>query len=251
MDNLQTENITLQVADGTSMNAYVATPADGGQLPGLLVFQEAYGVNPHIRDVTERFAKKGYVAIAPELFHRTAPGFQCEYTNFAACMPHMQALTAEGIVADATAAFDWLQKNSRVSPNSTACVGFCMGGRASFLANSALPLKAAISFYGGGIAPTLLPRAFQQHGPILHVRRQSASEVRRDQYTPRPGDKRLFSKTATVHLCSGHSKEEVASGDHVRIDRVGTDSLGRRRNEGSGKDLRECGIFGCRPRFFL
>ncbi len=167
MDSLRTENVTLQVADGTSMSAYVATPAEDGKLPGLLVFQEAFGVNPHIRDVTERFAKQGYVAIAPELFHRTGPGFQGDYANFPACAPHMQALTPEGLVADATAAFDWLQKNSRVLPNSTACVGFCMGGRASFLANSALPLKAAISFYGGAIAPTLLPRAFQQHGPIL------------------------------------------------------------------------------------
>src|SRR5580693_1038343 len=128
MDNVQTEKIALQVADGTSMNAYVATPADGGKLPGLLVFQEAFSVNAHIRDVTERFAKQGYVAIAPEFFHRTGPGFEGQYTNFQACMPHMQALTPDGLIADAQAAFDWLQKNSRVQPNSTASVGFCMGG---------------------------------------------------------------------------------------------------------------------------
>ena len=154
-------------SDGTSMNAYVATPAEGGKLPGLLVFQEAFGVNPHIRDVTERFAKQGYVAIAPELFHRTAPGFEGSYTDFPAVMPHMQALTPDGLIADAQAAFDWLQKNPRVLPNATASVGFCMGGRVSFLANSALPLKAAISFYGGGIAPALLPRVPQIHGPML------------------------------------------------------------------------------------
>jgi len=167
METIRTEYTTLQVADGTSMNAYVAAPADGAKAPGLLVFQEAFGVNAHIRDVTERFAKQGYVAIAPELFHRTAAGFEGVYTNFPACMPHMQALTPEGLVADARAAFDWLQKNPRVLPDSTASVGWCLGGRVSFLANSALPLKAAISFYGGGIAPALLPRAAQQHGPIL------------------------------------------------------------------------------------
>lgn len=167
MDNLRTEKITLQVSDGTSMNAYVAVPAQEGKLPGLLVFQEAFGINPHIRDVTERLAKQGYVAIAPELFHRTGPGFECAYTDFPACMPHMQALTPEGLIADAQAAFDWLQKNPRVLPNSTASVGWCMGGRVSFLANSALPLKAAISFYGGGIAPALLPRAPGVHGPML------------------------------------------------------------------------------------
>ncbi|HVA94806.1 MAG TPA: dienelactone hydrolase family protein [Candidatus Dormibacteraeota bacterium] len=167
MDNVRTEKITLQVADGTSMNAYVATPVEGGKLPGLLVFQEAFGVNPHIRDITERFAGQGYVAIAAELFHRSGPGFEGSYTNFQTCMPHMQALTPEGLLADAQAAFDWLQKNPRVLPNSTASVGFCMGGRVSFLANSALPLKASISFYGGGIAPGLLPRAPQLHAPML------------------------------------------------------------------------------------
>ena len=167
MDTVRTEKITLQVADGTSMNAYVATPADGGPLPGLLVFQEAFGVNPHIRDVTERLAKQGYIAIAPEMFHRTGPGFECEYTNFPACKPHIEALTPEGMIADATSAYDWLQKNPRVLPNSTSSIGWCMGGRVSFLANSALPLKAAISFYGGGIAPTLLPRSFQLHAPML------------------------------------------------------------------------------------
>jgi carboxymethylenebutenolidase len=167
METIRTENVTLQVADGTSMNAYVAAPAEVAKAPGLLVFQEAFGVNAHIRDVADRFAKQGYVAIAPELFHRTGPGFEGVYSNFPACAPHMQALTPDGLIADARAAFDWLQNNSRVLPNSTASIGFCMGGRVSFLANSALPLKAAISFYGGGIVPALLPRVSQQHGPIL------------------------------------------------------------------------------------
>ena len=167
METISSENVTLKVSDGTSMNSYVASPAAGAKAPGLLVFQEAFGVNAHIRDVAERFAKQGYVAIAPELFHRTAPGFNGDYANFPAVMPHLQALTPDGIIADARAAFDWLQMNPRVSPNATACIGFCMGGRASYLANSGLPLKAAVSFYGGGIVPELLPRAAGQHGPIL------------------------------------------------------------------------------------
>jgi len=167
VDKLRTEHVTLQVGDGTSMDAYVATPAEGGKLPGLLVFQEAFGLNAHIRDLTERFANQGYVAIAPELFHRTAPGLDGDYNNFPAVMPHLQALTPDGLIADARAAYDWLQKNPRVLPNMTACVGYCMGGRTSYLANTALPLKAAISFYGGGIAQNLLPRAGQLHGPML------------------------------------------------------------------------------------
>jgi carboxymethylenebutenolidase len=167
MDALRTEKVTLQVCDGTSMDAYVATPVEGGTLPGLLVFQEAFGVNAHIRNVTDRFARQGYVAIAPELFHRTALGFDGSYNDFPSVMPHLQALTPDGLIADARAGFDWLQKSPRVLPNSTACVGYCMGGRASFLASTALPLKAAISYYGGGIAPALLPRVAQVQSPIL------------------------------------------------------------------------------------
>jgi carboxymethylenebutenolidase len=76
--NPQTEYVTLSVSDGTSTHAYVARPA-GPVRAALLVFQEAFGVNAHIRDVTERFAREGYLAISPELFHRTAPGLEAGY----------------------------------------------------------------------------------------------------------------------------------------------------------------------------
>ena len=57
METIRTENVTLQVADGTSMNAFVATPAEGTKAPGLLVFQEAFGVNAHIRDVADEWPR--------------------------------------------------------------------------------------------------------------------------------------------------------------------------------------------------
>lgn len=167
MASIHTEKVSLTVADGTSMNAYVAAPAEGAKAPGIIVFQEIFGLNAHIRDLAERFARQGYVAIAPELFHRTAPGFEGPYTDLQVCMPHMQAMTPEGNIADARAVFDWLQKNPRVLPNAIASLGFCMGGRVSYLANSALPLAAAVSFYGTAIAPAFLPRAVQQNGPVL------------------------------------------------------------------------------------
>jgi hypothetical protein len=104
----KTEYVTLSVSDGTSMRAYVAHPA-GKPRAGLLVFQEAFGVNAHIRDVTERFAGEGYLSISPELFHRTAPGLEAGYTDFPAVMPHMQALTDAGLAADIEAAYQWLK----------------------------------------------------------------------------------------------------------------------------------------------
>jgi carboxymethylenebutenolidase len=181
METIRTENISLQVSDGTTMNAYVAIPEGTAKAPGMLVFQEIFGVNPNIRDIAERFARLGYMAIAPELFHRTAPGFVGPYSDLQVCMPHMQAMTPEGNIADARAAFDWLEKNPRVAPNATASIGFCMGGRVSFLANSVLPLKAAISFYGTAIAPGFVTRAAQQHGPVLFFWGGLDARITRDQ----------------------------------------------------------------------
>jgi carboxymethylenebutenolidase len=160
--------VTLQVSDGTQMNAYAARPSEGDSHPGLLVFQEAYGVNAHIRDVTRRFAVQGFIAIAPELFHRTAPvGFEGAYSNFAGVMPYMKAMTNEGAIADARAAFDWLKAQCDISENDISSIGYCMGGRISFLANSALPLRRAVSYYGGNISPALLDRASMLHCPML------------------------------------------------------------------------------------
>ncbi len=164
------EKLELAVGDGTQMGAYVARPNDSGPHPGLLVFQEAFGVNHHIRDVTERFAAQGYVAIAPELFHRTAPpGFEVSYTDFPSVMPHMQAVTTETAEEDIRAAYDWLGSNGAVKAGEISCVGFCMGGRVSLIANSAVRLRAAASFYGGGIAPGLLGRAAKLQAPSLFI----------------------------------------------------------------------------------
>ena len=172
---ITTQNITLTLADGTTMPAYVARPAKStGTPPGLLVLQEAFGVNAHIRDVTERFAHVGYTAIAPALFHRTDAHFEGSYTDFPAVVPHMKALTDEGQTVDMQAAYDWLLSPEGGKATRVGSVGYCMGGRASFLADAVLPLHAAVSYYGGGIAagpqpmfPDLLGRATEMHAPIL------------------------------------------------------------------------------------
>lgn len=159
--------VELRVSDGTAMAAYVARPQMSGKHPGIIVFQEAFGVNPYIRDVAGRFAKEGFTAIAPELFHRTGPGFEGSYTDFSGTQPHVSKLTNENLVADIKAAYEWLTKDSQTDSQNIFSIGFCMGGRVSFLTNSILPLKAAVSFYGGGIAQGLLDRAKDLHGPIL------------------------------------------------------------------------------------
>lgn len=167
--SVATESVTLSVSDGTSMRAYVARPA-GTPRAGLIVFQEAFGVNSHIRDVTERFAAQGYLAIAPELFHRTAPGLEAGYTDFPSVMPHMQALSDAGLTADAQAAFDWVQRESKGLP--TGAIGYCMGGRTACLAALTIPVSCAVSYYGGGIAPSpmfpnLIDRLKDAKAPVM------------------------------------------------------------------------------------
>jgi carboxymethylenebutenolidase len=172
MAEIRTDWGTLEVADGTTMRAYVVKPQDGRPRAGLLVFQEAFGVNAHIRDIAERFAREGYHTLAPELFHRTAPGFEGSYTNFEAAMPHVRALKDQDLEADARAAYVWLRADVGAPETHIACIGFCLGGRVSFLTNSILPIKGAVSFYGGGIAtspmgPGLLSRARDLHASQL------------------------------------------------------------------------------------
>ncbi|MGH7523935.1 MAG: dienelactone hydrolase family protein [Gemmatimonadales bacterium] len=161
-------NVTLNVSDGSTAPAWVTHPAGDARHPGLILFQEAFGVNAHIRDLAGRFAGEGYVVAAPEMFHRTAdPGFEAAYTDFESVRPHVEKLTADGIAADAAAAYAFLQRDRRVDPDRIAAIGYCMGGRCAFVANATLPLRAAVSYYGGGIAPALLKRVPNLHGPQL------------------------------------------------------------------------------------
>lgn len=169
---IQTEYVTLKVSDGSSMRAYIARPQTPRNNAGLIVCQEAFGVNAHIKDVTERFAKEGYIAIAPEFFHRTAPGFAIGYDALPQGMEQVGLVKDKEIEADLRAAYDWLCQYAQNPQLPTAAVGFCMGGRVAFLASMVLPLKGAVSFYGGGIAPSqntpgLLERVLEVQAPLV------------------------------------------------------------------------------------
>jgi carboxymethylenebutenolidase len=169
---IQSEFLSLSVGDGSLMGAYVARP-EGAPRAGMMVFQEIFGVNQHIRDVTERFAREGYLAVAPELFHRTGPGFESGYTDMTAGRTHAQAATDEGLSADIRAAFNWI-KQSVGAEIPIASIGFCMGGRVACLSSMVAPLACAISYYGGGIAPhpfykvSLTSRFAEIKAPVLY-----------------------------------------------------------------------------------
>ncbi|HET8901933.1 MAG TPA: dienelactone hydrolase family protein [Holophagaceae bacterium] len=160
--------IELEVGDGTPMRAWLARPEDRAKAPGLIVFQEAYGVNGHIQEVCEKFAAEGFVALAPEIFHRTAPGREFPYSDFPAVKEHMTAMTLEGIEADVRAVAAWFNRDKQAGGNALGAVGYCMGGRMAYLANTMVPLACAASYYGGQMH-TFADRAPKLHGPQLLI----------------------------------------------------------------------------------
>jgi len=134
---------------------------------GIIILQEVFGITDFLKSVTTRFGDQGYLAITPEIFHRTAaPGTIIPYTDHASVTQHREHLTDDDQLADITACFDWLVAQG-VPKDKIVVLGFCAGGRNSYLANASLPLAAAVSFYGGGIAQGLLDKAKDLHAPQL------------------------------------------------------------------------------------
>jgi len=115
----------------------------------LVVVQEAFGVNDHIREVAERFAAQGYYAVAPEFFHRSGSP-EVAYDDFPAAMAPMGELNKEGLTEDLLAASAFLVEAGYPAA-ATAVVGYCMGGTVAFYAATLGIVGAAASFYGGGV----------------------------------------------------------------------------------------------------
>lgn len=116
---------------------------------GIVVIQEIFGVNNHIRNVCERLAKEGYTALAPALFDRISPNFESGYTpdDIAEARKYVANPNWDAMMEDTDAAIQSLKDTGPVG-----IVGFCMGGTVSFLAATRLAgLKAAVAYYGGRI----------------------------------------------------------------------------------------------------
>lgn len=160
---------TLKSTDGTDVDVFLARPVGpGDHHAGVIVLQEIWGVNKHIQDVCNRFARLGYTAIAPDVFHRSAgPRFTVPYGDFGG-REHAAQLTAEGVQADLSAAHARLTEilSTHEDVIRIAACGFCMGGRLAWNANAMLPLSCAVSFYGAGIHGQL-DLAARQSGPLL------------------------------------------------------------------------------------
>ncbi len=154
--------------DDCQIEAYLAKPTAPEIYPGIVVLQEIFGVNVHIRDVTERIAKLGYVAIAPALFQRQAPGFETGYTCKDMEVGRKYAwsqTTASQLLSDIQAAINYLKTLPEINPEKFGCIGFCFGGHVAYpyLAATLPDIQVTVSFYGtrittstpGGGEPTI------------------------------------------------------------------------------------------------
>lgn len=144
-------SVDLKAADGFVFPAYVAQPA-GHAKGAIVVIQEIFGVNSHIRAVADGYAKDGYLAIAPATFHRVKPGVDLGYSPDdisagQALKAAVEALPAPGVLQDIQAAIDHVAQAGKVG-----AVGYCWGGLLTW--RSACELKglaAAVPYYGGGM----------------------------------------------------------------------------------------------------
>jgi carboxymethylenebutenolidase len=154
------------------MRLYRAVPQGEQPQRAIVVLQEAFGVNAHIQDVTRRAAAAGYVAVAPQLFHRTATD-TLEYADQPAAMALIGALGREEIDADITRVCDYLASADGIALSQIGLMGFCFGGRAAVTAATALPgLGATAAFYGPGVAAgphAVLDRFGELTGPVLFL----------------------------------------------------------------------------------
>jgi carboxymethylenebutenolidase len=151
---VNTRTLELDTAHGP-MPVYEARP-DGDARGAVIVIQEAFGVNEHIEDVTRRFADAGYHAVAPHLFHR-AGGGTAPYGDFAKVIPLYEHLDDDGILVDTDAAREHL-RGAGWDDTRVGIVGFCFGGRVTFLVALRRQLGAAVGFYGGGIVTARFPQ---------------------------------------------------------------------------------------------
>lgn len=149
---VKTEWIAVPATGGARFEAYLATPP-AGRGPGLVLFQEIFGVNAHIRGVAEQYALDGFVVLAPDVFWRSAPrvelGYEGEDRQRGIALA--KQLEPAALAADSAAAVAALRARPEVGGGKVGAIGYCMGGRLAFLAAAGAGVDAAVAYYGGGI----------------------------------------------------------------------------------------------------
>jgi carboxymethylenebutenolidase len=163
-----TQTIRLAVADGSTLQAYVARPAGRAARTGVIVAHELFGVNPDIRAVADDLAAVGYLTVAPEFYHREAPAgrwLERDADGRAEGFGYLNRLGRQQALDDTAACIDWLTEQPPVE--RIAMIGFSAGGHLSYLAACRLPIEATAVLYGGWLPTTDIPMS--QPTPTLDL----------------------------------------------------------------------------------
>lgn len=175
----------IELAPGYA--GYLALPP-AGRGPGLLMLQEIFGVNEHIRAVADQYALDGFVVLAPDLFWRQEPRIELSYAgpDMARGRDLAQACTAEQSQQDLGIAARVLRARPEVGAAKIGAVGYCMGGRMAWLAAATAGVDAAVAYYGGGIQQSLqhaaavrCPMQFHYAGHDDHIPPEAVAAVRK------------------------------------------------------------------------
>ena len=205
--DIRTEMESLATADGL-MPAYVCRPAGSGPHPAVIVVMEAFGLNAHIKDVVERIAREGYVAIAPDLFYRFGSPI-VPYEDVPRAIGYIQKFDDAVLMAELGVVIQHLKSRPDVRGNRIGITGFCVGGRIAFLTacRHATAIKVAVPFYGGGIAadtPTApINLAAHIQCPVLCFFGESDRMIPMDQVRRVDETLKRLKKTAEVKVFKG------------------------------------------------
>lgn len=183
MSAITTQWIAVDSAAGR-FGAYLALPP-AGRGPGLLLLQEIFGVNPHIRGVVEQYALDGFVVLAPDLFWRDAPRVELAYegADRAHAQALLQTMRPDTALADMRASLAALRARPECA-GKVGAIGYCLGGRLAYNAAALADIDAAVAYYGGGIqrqldlAPQVkCPMQFHYAGHDEHISRADVDAV--------------------------------------------------------------------------
>lgn len=152
-DSLSIQTATVETDSGdVKIPAYLAQPEGVGPFAVVVVIQEIFGVNAHIRDVTERIAREGYIAIAPQIYHRQVPNFEVGYSDedMALGRQYKDGTKADQLLQDIQGAIAYA-RSLETAKESVGCIGFCFGGHVAYLAATLPEVVATADFYGAGV----------------------------------------------------------------------------------------------------
>ena len=179
--------------DGSEMKQYVCVPDGTGPFPAVVVIMHRGGVDEFVQEMARRLATTGYLAAAPDLFHRDGPDCKDEGSV------RMTRLRDVSVIKDVNATVDFLRSHSNVRADSIGIVGFCMGGRVVYLMAAANPhFKAAVAYYPGnsfspwGDGPSPFDRTKEIHCPLL-------GHFGADDRSPSPDDMRKLDAELGKH----------------------------------------------------